>query len=325
MNAAGPWVDRVLARTALAAPRLIGGTKGSHVVVGPFAGAPDGAFYVEAAADGRPIFIIPWNRQFLIGTTDLRYDGDPAAARATGRDADYLLGEVNRVFPGAVLTRADIHYAYAGVRPLPFRSKGPESAITRRHIITRSTAVAGNLVSIVGGKLTTYRSLAEQSVDLVGRLLRRRLPPCRTADTPLPGGHDPDDARATLAAAGVADDSAVTRLLGIYGARARHLPRLVADAGTAAAGEGTALFAAEVALACREEFARTLVDIVFRRTMRGLDADQGRPCYEAAAMLAARECGWDDARRERELVALVACADSLRQLAEADDQPAPPE
>ena len=137
------------------------------MVVGPFAGAPDGAFYVEAAADGRPIFIIPWNRQFLIGTTDLRYDGDPAAARATGRDADYLLGEVNRVFPGAVLTRADIHYAYAGVRPLPFRSKGPESAITRRHIITRSTAVAGNLVSIVGGKLTTYRSLAEQSVDHV--------------------------------------------------------------------------------------------------------------------------------------------------------------
>ena len=326
VNAAGPWVDQVLARTAKAAPRLIGGTKGSHVVVGRFAGAPDGAFYVEAAADGRPIFILPWNRQFLVGTTDLRYDGDPAAARATGREADYLLGEVNRVFPAATLTRADIHYAYAGVRPLPFRSKGPESAITRRHIITRSTAVAGNLVSIVGGKLTTYRNLAQQSVDLVGRLLRRRLPPCRTADTPLPGGQDLDDARATLAASGIADDTAIARLLGIYGARARHLPRLAAAArtGIAAPGTGDALFAAEVALACREEFAQTLVDVVFRRTMRGLDADQGRPSYEAAATFVARECGWDDARRERELVALVAWADSLRRLAEADDQPAPP-
>jgi glycerol-3-phosphate dehydrogenase len=322
VNAAGPWVDRVLARTRAAAPRLIGGTKGSHVVVNRFGGAPNGAFYVEAEADGRPVFIIPWNGQILIGTTDLRYDGDPAAASASCAEADYLLAEVNRVFPGALLTREDVRYAYAGVRPLPYRSHGPESAITRRHLITRDSTIARNLVSIVGGKLTTYRNLAEQAVDLVGRLLRRRLPECRTADTPLPGGHDLDLVRAALVERRVADEAGMERLLRIYGARARRLIELVAESDGPAAGNP--LFAAEVALAFREEFAVTLVDVVFRRTMRGLDADQGRPDYGVAASLAQAECGWDDARRERELGALVAYADSLRRLAPAGDQSAPP-
>jgi glycerol-3-phosphate dehydrogenase len=306
-------VDRVLARTRATAPRLIGGTKGSHVVVGRFGGAPDGAFYVEAQADGRPIFIIPWNDQLLIGTTDLRYDGDPAAAHASGAEADYLLAEVNRVFPGALLTRKDIRYAYAGVRPLPHRSHGPESSITRRHIITRDTAIARNLVSIVGGKLTTYRNLAEQAVNLVGRLLRRRLPECRTADTPMPGGYDLDLVRSALVERRVTDEAGIERLLRIYGGRARRLIELVAESDRPAAGNP--LFAAEVALAFREEFAVTLVDVVFRRTMRGLDADQGRPDYSAAASFAQAECGWDDARREHELASLVAYADSLCRLA----------
>jgi glycerol-3-phosphate dehydrogenase len=138
----------------------------------------------------------------------------------------------------------------------------------------------------------------------------------------MPGGHDLDLVRAALVEQRVADEAGIERLLRIYGARARRLIELVAESDRPAAGNP--LFAAEVALAFREEFAVTLIDVVFRRTMRGLDADQGRPDYSAAASLAQAECGWDDARREHELGSLVAYADSLRRLATPGDQSAPP-
>ena len=201
INAAGPWVDRVLDAAPTSGKRLIGGTKGSHIIVGCFDGAPHDAFYVEAAADGRPFFIIPWHGQYLIGTTDIRYDGDLDEVRASIEEVDYLLAETNRVFPRAGLTRNDIHYAYAGVRPLPHKEKGPESAITRRHIIRENTEIARGLVSIIGGKLTTYRSLAEQTVDTVFELLGRAAPGCKTGDRALPGGARPVDSASKACAA----------------------------------------------------------------------------------------------------------------------------
>ena len=206
VNAAGPWVDEVLGVATGSAKRMIGGTKGSHIVVGRFDGAPDDAFYVEAEADSRPFFVIPWNRMLLIGTTDIRYRESLDEIRASRTEIDYLLSETNRVFPGADLDVGDIHYAYAGVRPLPYRKKGPESAITRKHIIKKHRRVAKGLLSIVGGKLTTYRNLAEQTVDLVGKILRRPLPPCRTHDTKLPGGWGFDACRIGLPRAGAAAD-----------------------------------------------------------------------------------------------------------------------
>ncbi len=324
VNAAGPWVDSVLGLTGADAERHIGGTKGSHVVVSRFPGAPDTAFYVEAGSDGRPIFILPWNGLFLVGTTDIRYDGDPATVRASGQEIEYLLGETNRVFPGAVLEASDVHYAYAGIRPLPYRAAGPESAITRRHIIRCNTEIAGNLVSIIGGKLTTYRNLAEQVVDRVGKCLRRRLPACRTHDTPLPGAHGTDDAARELAALGVLSEDGLRRVAGLYGGRGRRVARLARDEAALAAplDAGRTALSAEVALACREEFATTLVDVVFRRLMVGLSADQGRPLYGAIAGVTARELGWSAGTREEELRRLVAFADSLR-VAAAGDQSAP--
>jgi glycerol-3-phosphate dehydrogenase len=172
INAAGPWVDRVLAESAGNATRLIGGTKGSHLIVAPFPGAPDTAIYVEAETDNRPFFIIPWNGNYLIGTTDIRYDGDLDNVPVESDEIDYLLRETNRVIPKAELTRAHILYTYAGVRPLPFTSDKDEQSITRQHFI-RAHPRFDNLFSIVGGKLTTYRSLAEQTVDLVCRKLER--------------------------------------------------------------------------------------------------------------------------------------------------------
>jgi glycerol-3-phosphate dehydrogenase len=186
INAAGPWVDRLLERAPVESPRLIGGTKGSHIVVPPFTGAPANAIYLEAQSDQRPFFIIPWNGNYLIGTTDIRFEGDPDEVCSEPWEIDYLMSETNLAFPSAQLTRERILFTYAGVRPLPRTDDKEEQSITRRHFI-REHPQLKNLLSIVGGKLTTYRSLAEECVDLIFRKLGRRAPPCTTAKEVLPG------------------------------------------------------------------------------------------------------------------------------------------
>jgi glycerol-3-phosphate dehydrogenase len=304
VNAGGPWVDEVLDTTGQAQDRYIGGTKGSHIVVGPFEGAPEDAYYVEAAADGRPFFIIPWNRQYLIGTTDIRYDGDLNHVRASAAEVDYLLDETNRVFPGAQLTRASIHYAYAGVRPLPRSNKGPEGAITRKHIIKPNKKIARGLFSIIGGKLTTYRNLAEQAVDKLAKPLGRKLPDCRTQELELPGAFGINEAAKALDAADSVTTSEAERLLRVYGGRALGVLEL-------AAAERMPLAEAEAVFAIRNEMARTLTDIVHRRMMIGLDADQGRPLYERIADAGAKELGWSGAERQAQLGALREYSDSL--------------
>ncbi len=314
VNAAGPWVDRVLAVAPTPSKRLIGGTKGSHIIVGKFDGAPGDAFYVEAAADGRPFFIIPWYGQYLIGTTDIRYNEDLDHIRASGPEVDYLLKETNRVFPSAGLTRADIHYAYAGVRPLPFKEKGPESAITRRHIIRANKEVARGLLSIIGGKLTTYRSLAEQTVDKLAKMQRLKLPQCRTRETDLPGTWGVDRARGALESLRVLSAAGVERLLNIYGGRAAQVADLCAEDDSLARvlDRDGRILAAEIVFALREEFARTLTDIVFRRIMIGFDADQGRGMYEDISTIAATEAGWTPEQQSQQLEELVTYAESLR-------------
>ena len=305
VNAGGPWVDEVLATADSAQTRFIGGTKGSHIVVGRFEGAPEDAYYVEAAADGRPFFIIPWNGLYLIGTTDIRYDGDLNHVRASDAEVDYLLDETNRVFPAAGLTRKSVHYAYSGVRPLPRREKGPEGAITRKHIIRPNREIARGLFSIIGGKLTTYRNLAEQAVDKLAKPLGRKLPACRTGEMMFPGAHGLEEAAAALEATKAVSAEESARLLRVYGGRATGVVALAQE-------EQLPLVEAETVFAIRNEMARTLTDIVHRRMMIGLDADQGRPLYARIAAAAAQEMGWGDAERTAQLEALQRYSDSLR-------------
>ena len=193
---------------------MIGGTKGSHLIVGPFPGAPRTAIYVEAETDGRPFFIIPWNRNYLIGTTDIRYEGNPDNAAIEENEVDYLLRETNRVVPDAKLTREHILFTYSGVRPLPFAEDKNEASITRRHFIREHPQLRG-LLSIVGGKLTTYRSLAEEAVDLVLKKLERPDNRSITDREPLPGAAEP--------VAEPGDE----RLARIYGSRATLILGLV--------------------------------------------------------------------------------------------------
>ena len=124
LNVAGPWVDAVLAGTPAAhRTRLMGGTKGSHIVVAPFPGAPHDALYSEARGDGRPFFIIPWNDVYLIGTTDVRYDGDLDDIVADEAEIAFLLAETNQLMRAPGLAPADVRYAYAGGCVPHFRSR----------------------------------------------------------------------------------------------------------------------------------------------------------------------------------------------------------
>ncbi len=309
VNAAGPWVDYVLAGGPVEQPKYMGGTKGSHIIVGEFPGAPADAFYVEAQSDGRPFFILPWNGQVLIGTTDIRVEGNPADAAASPEEIDYLLAETNRVFPEANLDRADIHFVYSGVRPLPRQEQGPESAITRKHIIKHHARPLDGVLSIIGGKLTTYRSLAEESVDAVCSLLGKVSATCPTRDALLPGavgadGDDPGD-RTELE---LLSEEGQRRLRSVYGNRRRQIAALCRaepELARTLDDERTVL-AAEIAWAVRDEKAQTLIDIVHRRLMVGLAADYDLALVDAIATVAAAEFGWSPDQRGAELEALRA-------------------
>jgi glycerol-3-phosphate dehydrogenase len=310
VNAAGPWVDEVLAGSSGAGrQRLIGATKGSHIVVGPFRGAPRDAVYAESRRDGRPFFVIPWNDQYLIGTTDTRYAGDLDRIVADQWEIDLLLEETNRLFPTAGLTREDVRYSYAGVRPLPLTPGASEGRITRRHILRDHGAEGGprGLLSIVGGKLTTYRELAEQTVDVVLARLSQPVVPSRTAILPLPGGRFPGTETAFredfLRTSGFPPKTA-EHLLQVYGARACEV---LATAATPALREivdpFTGMIAAEVAWGVAQEGARTLTDVIARRTMSGLGPTAGIGADVAAARAAQSVLGWDSARVDAEVKA----------------------
>jgi glycerol-3-phosphate dehydrogenase len=303
VNAAGPWIDQLLDEAGAASPRLIGGTKGSHIIVGPFEGAPASAIYVEAEADQRPFFIIPWNGKYLIGTTDIHYDGDLDHVRIESEEIDYLLRETNRIIPAANLVREKILYAYAGIRPLPFTGEKDEKDITRRHFIRRHPQVA-NIFSIVGGKLTTYRSLSEETVDLIFTKLGRSIPKCRTNQVPLPGAVAPetntnfedfckDFKRSSGLPPAISD-----RLLRIYGTRSAAIVNLIAGDSSLAEmfDVETQAIAAEVVYTFEHELASTLADCLLRRTMVGFNSTCGLNAVEAAATVAQKYLGWSKDR-----------------------------
>jgi glycerol-3-phosphate dehydrogenase len=305
LNVSGPWVDEVLAQNGRPAKRLICGTKGSHLVVDEFEGAPSNALYVEAQADGRPFFIIPWNNAYLIGTTDLPFEGSPDEAEASGEEIAYLLAETNRVIPRARLTRDQIRYTYSGVRPLPCRTSAEPAGVTRRHFIRDHAPALGGFLSVVGGKLTTYRNLSEQAVDAVFKKLGRKSPACRTAAEPLPGALCENFA--AFAARFMKEcnlpERAAERLLKIYGARAEEVLKVAAE------DEGlrepfskiSGAIGAEVVFSFREEMAQTLTDCLWRRTMVGLNSEAGLDAIAAAAEVARKYLGWDNGRVGREI------------------------
>jgi glycerol-3-phosphate dehydrogenase len=292
VNAAGPWVDQVLAGSdAERHERLIGGTKGSHLVAEWPAG-PRHATFAMAKADGRPFFILPWHGNTLVGTTDLRYDGDPSGARCTPEELRYLLDEANRLFPSAPLKVEHVLYTYSGIRPLPYTTRGDERTISRSHFIIDHVNRGGpsGLLSIVGGKLTTYRSLARLAMPAIAK----RASPSGAPPTPRVGAQPAAPAPAD------ADDP-----LSLYGPRRGELQALIdADPtlGEHICGHNRELLA-QVAYAVERERAVTLGDVLLRRIPSGWSRCHALDGAERVARVMAQRLGWDDARRACEIAA----------------------
>ncbi|MBE9128729.1 MULTISPECIES: glycerol-3-phosphate dehydrogenase [unclassified Coleofasciculus] len=314
VNTSGPWVDQILesgVESGSSAPigkeQKIGATKGSHIIVDPFPGAPETALYVEAKTDGRPFFIVPWLGQYLIGTTDLRYDGDLDRIKADNDEIDYLLTETNRIIPTAQLSRQDVKFTYSGVRPLPNEEGKAPGSVTRSHILHDHTSEgAENLISLIGGKITTYRQVGEEMVEKVYRKLGGSAPPCSTDNKPLPGAILPSDSRLEKALQDYRTSlplAVVHHLFSVYGARALEILALT-DEEPELAEEilpGLPDIKAQIIYAVRSEFAQTLVDILRRRTFLAMYANYGLDLLPVLTQTLSRYCGWTSQECDRQV------------------------
>jgi len=192
INATGAWVDRTLKQLPVEPEPLMGPSKGSHLITrNPqlVEAIGDDGIYAEAS-DGRPVFLLSFGDAVLVGTTDIPYDGDPAEAVASKAEVEYLCQAVNQLFPAVALSEDDVELHYSGVRPLPRAgSAASPGAVTRRHILQRHEESEVPLWSVIGGKLTTCRSLAEEAVATILPALGCEVVQ-NSRQRPLPGGED---------------------------------------------------------------------------------------------------------------------------------------
>ena len=325
VNATGPWTDKTMAMSGTRKGNLLRPTKGVHIVVEYDKLPISHAVVCFHPTDERVLFALPWGDRTYIGTTDTDYEGDAADVSATLEDVDYLIAASNSYFPDHPVGRTDVIATWAGLRPLiappsaetdgEEGSEVSESKVSREHQI-----VVGQdgLITIAGGKLTTYRKMSGELVDTAVDLLRlmgklpAKLSAAETDKHPLPGGvgwpADDDHAKVTalVVQAGRATLSADTArfLADTYGMRALELAkRCAADASLAAPLlPGRSEIVAQVDWALDQELAHSLSDVLTRRTQLFYkDTNQGLDCAEAVAQRMAKRLGWDDARVATEL------------------------
>lgn len=291
VNATGAWVDETLEKLQIPAERLMGGTKGSHL----FSFCPrlkaqlngEQGVYAEAR-DGRPIFITPLGDTVLIGTTDVKFEGPPETAQATEDEIAYLLASTNEILSDAKLERSDIAFHYSAVRPLPYIDARTTAAITRRHFLVEHAAEGVPVVSIVGGKLTTMRSLAEQAAAEVLEHLGHKVQE-HSRERLFPGAeHYPRNARDLGA-----EQRAIARRTGftlpsvtccwtLYGTGCESI---LATAPSRELVTDTALPVAVVRHMIEREHAVHLADLVERRAMLLYQERLTRGCLEHLARI----------------------------------------
>lgn len=314
VNATGVWVDRLQGFDEPGREAVVQPSKGVHVVV-PSVRLPlreASVLLPSRQGDGRSMFAIPWGRQTILGTTDTPYDGSLEDLSLTGADLAYVLAAGNDVF-GRDLTADDVLGAWAGVRPL-IRTPGARgmSDISRRHTLVEGR---GGLLTITGGKLTTYRRMAK---DVVDRIVARdgRTADCRTAAIPLTGTRALPEllAEVTSAAEGLGLGEEVAACL-VRQAGDQAVDVLALVAADPALGRQLVPhaphIAAEVVHAARAEGACTLEDVFSRRMRLSLrEKDAGLPAAPLAASLLAAETGRDDAWATAQVAAY---ADAVRR------------
>ena len=302
INATGPWADRVCGASGIStAHPMIGGVRGSHIVLPKFAGAPEAAVYTEAV-DGRPIFVIPWNDQVLVGTTEVPDENDPAKAQPSEEEISYLWRSFQRLFPAAPVGEADVLHAFAGVRPLPFSPKADPLAISRRHYFHgHAEEGAQGMISVIGGKLTTAASLARECAAKIG---------IAASDAPVSAIVAQDGLQEALdrAAVQVVERGKVSPetahgMVEWYGEKAVDIAQIARAQAEMQAPlcPHTNHIVAEAVYALERECAVTLADVLLRRVPIALGACWSQACSHEAGGRIAAVVGWDEKRTARQV------------------------
>ncbi|QQB33184.1 glycerol-3-phosphate dehydrogenase/oxidase [Achromobacter deleyi] len=318
VNATGAWLDRSASALQGAGSRVMG-TKGSHLILDHPAlrEALQGRMAYFEASDGRVCIVYPFLDRVLVGSTDIPVD-DPDLAATEPAEVDYLLDVLREVFPRLDFGPADVVYTYVGVRPLAQSGADRPGQISRDHAVAIDPPNAIRevpLVCLVGGKWTTFRSLAQSAADAVLRQLGR--PRAQSTESlAIGGGADmPADAPGRerlvdgIVRASGLGRARVAELVNRYGSRAQALaPRFAAE-GDAPLRHAPDHSAAEVRFLCRETAVQHLADLVIRRTLLAIRGRVTAALAAELAAIAAAELGWNAARREQEL---QACIDTLR-------------
>jgi len=312
INATGPWSDRTRGLDGVFSSDRLRPTKGIHIVIDAERLRVNHAVVGFHPEDGRVFFVIPWGEQTYIGTTDTDFEGDPADVTADAADVDYLLRATGFYFPGVGICPDDVISTWAGVRPLiSEEDASSESSVSREHLIRLDE---DGLITIAGGKLTTYRRMGAEVVDKVVDLLRMLGHPMelRSADTdiqPLPGavGWPPDDDHEAVAcqieeAAGGAVAKDTARLLAnTLGMRGLDVAELAARQPALAARlvPGRPEILAQVVHAVERELAATVSDFFIRRSqLYYRDREQGLGAVDTVAACMAERLGWDAAQMQ---------------------------
>lgn len=319
VNATGAWLDRSAAALAGDGSRVMG-TKGSHLILDHPAlhRALDGRMAYFEAADGRVCIAYPFLDRVLVGSTDIPVD-DPDQVVTDAAEIDYLFGVLREIFPALGFGRDQVVYTYVGVRPLARSDADKPGQISRDHAVVVEPANGTRsvpLVCLVGGKWTTFRSLAEQATNEVLRLLGR--PRTRSTEgMPIGGGADlPADTASTERLLDrMQADSGVSRaraadLLQRYGSRARTLAELFAQRGDVPLRHAPGYSVAELRHLCLDTGVVHLSDLVMRRTLLAIRGRVDDAVLAEMADVCADALGWSAARRHEEL---RLCARTLRE------------
>ncbi len=295
INCSGPWADRVCQRSSIRMSKpMLGGMRGSHIVMSRFSGSPNSAVYTEAL-DGRPIFVLPWNDQVLVGTTEVADSGDPGRAAPSPEEINYLVRSVAQLFPKAKISAQSVKHAFAGIRPLPYSPDNRPSAVTRKHILhDHADDGAARMLSVIGGKLTTAAALARECAGKIGLSANQ-------ADTIAVGpgpALDPllDEAVLEIARIGAVSEETARGMLEWHGQRAADIARmaLVSAELRAPICPHTSHVIAEVVEAYRRECAVTLGDVLLRRVPVALGPCWSESCSREAALRISAVLGWSE-------------------------------
>ncbi len=314
INATGIWMNETLKMDGEGrgkSPVIIRPAKGIHLTVSADRLKVGSAWLIPSLTGHRFYFVVPWEGRVNIGTTDTDYDGDMDSPRAEIDEVREILGAINAYFPSAQLETSDVISSWAGLRPLISDPKAKNtSVVSRKEEIIESL---DGMISISGGKLTTYRFMAERTVDLAAKRLKERYDISsttdRTVDVAVSGGLNNRDELAAMAKSVAASENlseeTARHLLFSYGSNYQTLVELMRSDERLRMPiiDGLPHLAAEIVYVTRHEMAMTIADALTRRTRLALIAGrQSLHCARTVGELMAKELGWDAAEIERQIV-----------------------